>query len=120
MITGHDAYRLFRDEFIALAPDKYPADYIDGQVWAGFWRCLSNGKAAILFTLKTYPSGLREVEGLAAVGELESITALVRVAEDWGRTLECAIASIESRPAWTKIMKQYGYEVSQVRIEKGL
>jgi len=118
MMQGIDAYLPFRREFVALAPDKYPPEYIDGQVYAGLWLCWGDEKAAILAEVKTYPSGLREIHGLAAAGEVESIIGLIPLAEEYGRHVRCSIASIESRPAWAKLLP--GYEVDQIRIVRGL
>ena len=118
MTTGWEAYLPFRDDFAALAPDKYPVEYIDCQVSACFWQCWSNGKAAILAKIRTYPTGLKEVHGLCAAGELESIKSLIPLAEEYGRHVGCTIASIESRPEWARILPDY--EVEQVRIVKGL
>ena len=118
MMTGWDAYTPFRSEFTALCPEKYPPEYLDAMVASGQWVCWSDGKAAILAEVKVYPSGLREVHGLGAVGDLEAIQGLIPLAEAWGRANGCAIASIESRPAWAKLLTDY--EVEQVRIVKGL
>lgn len=111
-------YAAFRDEFAALAPEKYPPAYIDAQVTSGNWRCWSDGKAAILARIKRYPSGFREVEGLAAAGEVGSILALIVEAEEWGRQHGCKEASIASRPAWARLLPDY--QVHQVRIVKEL
>ena len=120
MTTGWDAYAPFREEFTALCPEKYPPEYIDAMVSGGAWRCWGNERAAILAEIRTYPSGLREVHGLAAAGDVEAIVELIPLAEDWGRANGCALASIESAPAWTRIMKKHGYVTEQVRIAKGL
>ena len=111
-------YALFRDQFAALAPHKYPAEYIDAQVRSGNWKCWSNGKAAILATIKRYPSGFREVEGLAAAGDAQSILSLIPQAEEWGRQHGCSEASIASRPAWSRLLPDY--TVDQIKIVKEL
>lgn len=118
MTTGWEAYLPFREEFIALAPDKYPAAYMDCQVATCVWQCWSDGKSAILAEIRTYPSGLMEVHGLAAAGVLEGIKKLIPLAEEYGRHLGCTIASIESRPEWARVLPDY--EVEQVRVVKGL
>lgn len=120
MMTGFDAYLPFREAFVALSPDKFPPDYIDAQVWAGFWQCWSDGRAAILAEIKTYPSGLKEVHGLAAAGDLENIVALIPYAEAYGRKAGASLASIESAPGWARIMEKHGYATDQVRIVRGL
>lgn len=113
-----EAYARFRNDFVSLDPDRYPADYIDGQVTAGAWRCWGNEQAAILAEIRSYPSGAREVHGIAAAGELEQIIGLIPLAEEWGRECGCQWASIESHPAWARLLP--GYEVAQVRIVKEL
>ena len=118
MMTGWEAYLPFRSEFTALCPEKYPPEYIDAMVASGQWACWSDGKAAILFELKRYPSGLLEVYGWGAVGELESIKTLVEAAEVFGTQNGATAAEIESRPGWVKALA--GYEVTQVKIRKEL
>lgn len=119
-MTTDEAYLRFRHEFIALDPERYPAEFIDAQVWAGFWRCWGNEHAAILAEVKAYPSGVREVHGIAAAGELEAIIELIPLAEQFGRETGCARAVIDSLPAWSRIMKDKGYCVNRVEIVKGL
>lgn len=112
------AYLRFRHEFIALAPELYPAAFIDGEVEGGAWQCLGDDQAAILFTIKNYPSGVLELEGLAAAGDMDSILKLVREAEQWGREQGCALASIESREGWARMLPDY--RPHQTRIVKEL
>lgn len=118
MNTGWDAYEPFRPDFHALDPDRYPADYMDAQVYAGFWRCWGTPEAAILVELKRYPSGVLEVHGVAAAGDLQTIVGLIPCAEHWGRELGAVRAVIESRSGWERILN--GYEVHQVSIRKDL
>lgn len=118
MMQGIDAYLPFRREFVSLAPDKYPPEYIDGQVYAGLWLCWSDDRAAILAEIKQYPSGLREIHGLAAAGDLSHILELIKLAEEYGRHVRCSIASIESREGWAKLLPDYAVE--QVRIVREL
>lgn len=117
-----EAYERFRDEFIALDPERYPADYIDRQVWTGAWQCAGNDKAAILYKIEAFPSGAREVQGLAAAkaddATLDHIKALIPIAEQYGREAGCRWASIESHPAWARLLP--GYEPSQLRIVREL
>lgn len=117
-MTGWDAYAPFREEFTALCPEKYPPAYIDAQVLSCAWQCWSDGKAAILAEIRTYPSGLKEVHGLAAAGDLESILGLIPLAEAYGRHVGCTLASIESRDGWGRLLPDYAAE--QTRIVKGL
>lgn len=110
-------YIRFRDIFVALDPDRYPAEWWDHQILSGAFRCWGNDRAAIVAEIKTYPSGLREVHGVAAAGELASIAELIPLAEAWGREAACVRAVIESRPGWAKLPD---YEVHQVAVRKEL
>lgn len=112
------AYLRFRDEIVALDPDRYPAEWIDAQVWGGLWRCWGNDEAVILAEIKTFPSGLREVHGIAAAGCLAGIRKLIPLAEAWGRENGCRDASIESRPEWARLLPDY--RIEQVRIVRAL
>lgn len=118
MKTGWEAYKPFREAIVALDPLRYPADYIDRQVWAGFWRCWGTEDAAILAELRTYPSGVFEVHGIAAAGDLDAIIALIPKAEDWGRSLGAIGAVIESRPGWIKALPDY--QLFQAAMRKDL
>lgn len=111
-------YVRFRAEIVSLDPDRYPPEWIDAQVRGGLWRCWGNDEAVILAEVKTFPSGLREVHGLAAAGELAAIKALIPEAEAWGRECGCRDASIESRPEWARLLPEY--RVEQVRIVRAL
>ena len=74
---------------------------------------LANEKAAIVFGVKTYPTGAKVLHGLCAVGELDSIKELIAQAEGIGRRAGCIAASIESRPGWARTMKDYAtYQVA--------
>lgn len=117
-----EPYLRFREDFVSLDPERYPAEYVDRQVWAGTWRCWGNERAAILVKIETFPSGAREVQGLAAAktddATLGDIIALIPLAEQWGRENGCRWASVESHPAWAKLLPDYA--PSQLRIVKEL
>lgn len=110
-------YLAFRDEIVALDPERYPAEFIDRQVLEGAWRCWGCHEAAILAEIKTYPSGFKELHGIAAAGELRAIVGLIRLAEEWARGQGCARAVIESRPGWAKALPEYEPHQYSVRKE---
>ena len=111
-------YLAWREHFVSLAPDKYPAEWIDAQVASGAFRCWANMNAAILAEIRTYPSGLKEVHGLAAAGCPASILRLIPSAEAWGRANGCTLASLESRRGWARMLPEY--QENQVRLVKDL
>jgi hypothetical protein len=107
----------FRDEFAAIDPDRFPIEYIEGRVASGDWRVWSTDRAAIIAEIKIYPTGEKEVHGIAAAGELAEIVALIPHAEQWGRDEGCSRAVIESRPGWARLP---GYVLHQVSVRKDL
>lgn len=112
------AYEIFRDDIVTLDPDRYPPSYVDKQVLVGAWRCWGSDRACILAEIRVYPSGVRELHGVAAAGDLHEIAKLIPMAERWGQSLGCVRAVIESRPGWDRVLP--GYEVHQVAVRKEL
>jgi hypothetical protein len=49
---------------------------------------------------------------------LAAIIALIPKAEEWGRSLDCIGAVIESRPGWIKALP--GYQLFQAAMRKDL
>lgn len=115
-----EAYLTFRRDFAAIDPARYPIDWIDHQIAAGVYRCWGNEHAAIIAEIHTYPSGLKEVHGVAAAGDLQEIVSLIPNAEQWGREQGCVGAEILSHIGWAKVMASHGYKMSQARVYKEL
>lgn len=114
-------YAHWRGRFLeAVDQDLHPAWWIDNNVADGTWRFWGNDDAAILVELKQYPSGALEVHGLVAAGEVSAIKALIPLAEEYGRDCGATRASIASTPAWSRLMRDEGYQIEQVTIVKGL
>jgi len=116
------AYQHFRPEFLkAVDLSLYPAEWIDAQVHSGLFQFRCTERAAILFEVKVYPSGLRDVHGILAAGDLAEIRdILIPSAEAWGRAHGCAGSIIESRSGWARVLRRRGYESHQVAIRKEL
>ena len=115
------SYADWRGRFLeAVDEDLHPADWIDAMVATGKWRFWESDKAAILAELNTYPSGVKEVHGIVAAGDLDAIKALIPMAERWGRAGGATRATIQSSPAWSRLMADSGYRVEQVIIAKEL
>jgi hypothetical protein len=100
--------------------DLYPAEWLDRRVASGRARFWGNESGAILAEIKTYPSGVKEVHGLVAAGDVDAVKALIPLAEQWGRQCGATRGSISSHPAWARIMRDAGYEPTQLTIVKGL
>lgn len=115
-------YQRFRDRFISiLDPALYTPAWLDCMVLTGQFRLFTSERSAILASIHVYPTGLKEVRGEAAVGNLgELIRHAIPQAEVWARSQDCTLASIQSRPGWIKMMKHSGYDLHQSCIRKVL
>jgi hypothetical protein len=112
----------WRDQFAAmLDPRFYTVEWLDGEVFSGRIHLIAVEDAAVLVTLKGYPTGATEVHGMAAAGNMVRIVnTLIPAAERWGREHGAIVASIESREGWGRVLKPYGYEPHQLTIRKEL
>lgn len=114
-------YWLFRDQLEQLLdPRCYTIEWLDRQIMTGAASVIANDKAIIVFQVKEYPAGAREVHGLCAAGDLAVILELIEQAEDWGRAMGCEFASIASREGWSRVLSDKGYRVHQVELRKEL
>lgn len=122
MVTDWNAYVRFRPEFIeVLDPALYSPEWLDAMVFTGQFHLFTAENSAILAAIKVYPTGFKELEGQAAVGNLDEIVRqLIPQAEDFARSQGCSAAVIESRAGWAKTMKRYGYHLHQTAIRKAL
>lgn len=115
-------YLRFRSQFKeVLDPRFHTIEWLDAQVLIGEFKLFTDGKSCILVKETVYPTGLREIHGVAATGELKAIRAsLIPTAIKWAIENGCVSALIESRRAWEKILKADGWELHQVSMRKWL
>ena len=79
----------------------------------------TRGDSAILCSIKTYPTGFKELHGQAAIGNLRAIVSdLIPQAITFGIESGCNEAVISSRKGWERMMKDF--EVYQVELRKSL
>ena len=115
-------YQHWRNAFADMLDCRtHTGAWLDSEVEAGRIKCWATDAAAIIAEIKTYPTGARELHGLAAVGDMMVIVGeLIPQAEKWGRKMECDFASIASREGWARVLAPFGYAVHQVTIRKEL
>lgn len=115
-------YLRFRLDFAAiLDPRFYTVEWLDEQILSGAMRLFYHGDSAILVSVRTYPTGAKELHAEAATGELKAIEAsLIPQFLDFGRSQGCEIAVVQSRPGWVKVMQRHGFQVSQISVRKDL
>ena len=116
------SYWDFRDAFREVIDERYHTiEWLDEQVLSGqalFW---STDNAAIIAEIRDYPTGAKDICGLIAAGDLQEIVeVLIPQAEEYGRTLRCVAAQIESREGWSRMLRPYGYETHQIIVRKEL
>lgn len=105
--------------FEALDERHYTQEWLDSEVEAGRVAVLGNDSSAIAFYFKTYPTGWVELTGLCATGGMaEIVETLIPLAEQAAKSLGCQGCKIQSREAWVRALKPYGYELYQTIIEK--
>jgi len=115
-------YLRWRDEFAkVLDPALYTIGWLDGRVESGSAIFMGCDDAAILIEFREYPTGARDLHGLLAAGQLESIVGtLIPRAEAYAREQGAIAAVIESRAGWMKALVGHGYEPYQTCIRKVL
>jgi len=115
-------YERFRPRFAEMLDERfYPLSWLDEQIAAGNIILLAQDDSAILVSVRSYPSGLKEIHGECAVGKRETIvSALIPLAEQFGREIGCEFGAISSRKGWEKVMRASGYELHQTVIRKAL
>jgi hypothetical protein len=99
----------------------FTIEYLDtliGQMKAQVWY---GERSAIVTEIKEYPSGARVIEGVVAAGDLsEIVETLIPKAEEWGRSIGCTLALIQSRQGWARALKPAGYSPFQIAVAKQL
>ncbi len=116
------SYARFRDGLAAAIDQRlFRIEYLDALIEGGHAKIWTGDVSAIVAALKLYPTGIFDIHGLCATGDLEEITAsLIPQAEEFGRGLGCAGALIESRAGWKRQLAPSGYEVHQTSLRKVL
>jgi hypothetical protein len=117
-----NAYQRWRARFhAALDPALHTPAWLDGEVACGRLALFTAADSAIIASVKTYPTGLKEVQGELAVGKrAEIVGSLIPRCERWAQATGCRSAQISSREGWTKIMRSHGYNTYQTTIRKAL
>ena len=102
-------YTMFREDFAGLLDERfYTIEWLDCQVFNGAIRAMGDERAAILYKFERYPTGLLELQGMAAAGDLAVIKdELIPAAEALAKQMGCTSARIESREAWVRLLPDY-------------
>lgn len=121
LVGGWAEYQRFRKAFHELLdPELYPAAWLDGEVACERMHLFCSDSSAMLCSVKSYPSGLKEVHAEAAVGKLGEIANLIPFIETWARAHGCKAASVQSREGWVRVLQRFGYGHYQTTLRKAL
>jgi hypothetical protein len=116
------AYLYWRDAFAELLdPETHTIAWLDNEVASGALQIVASQRSAALVSVKTYPTGLRELHGMCAAGDLDDLlTVVIPACEEWGRAVDCQRSVIESRAGWARVLERHGYREHQRHIRKAL
>lgn len=115
------AYADYRAEIASILDErKHPLWWVESEISNGNITLRENETAIIGVQAIRHPGGLVEVHGMFAAGEREGILNLIDEVCDQAREAGCDVATISSRPAWARILKSRGFEMSQQTISKEL
>jgi hypothetical protein len=103
-----------------LDPRKWPIEWVEAQIAEGRIALLENDTAIIGVERREYPGGLVELHGMFAAGDMAGVLELIDEAVEAGRIAGCDVASIDSKPAWQRILKDKGFRPVKTLIEKDL
>lgn len=67
----------------------------------------TSANAAMLTTIEVYPTGLRELRGWLAGGEMAEIQKIEPIAAEWAKTQKCQIATVAGRKGWMRAFNGY-------------
>lgn len=119
-MEGWFSYLPFRDQIAEVLDERlHPIEWLDAQVFAGLANVFVHDDSCLLTQFNTFPSGAKEIHGLVAVGDMNTIAHILTPrAEQFGREHGCIIASLASRPGWAKALD--GYAPYQLTLRKDL
>ena len=114
-------------QFVRVWPFLEPAaERMGGAVtWETVWEQLQKGEAqlwplpeaGVVTTIETHPTGLKELVGWLAGGDLEQIKASVPAIETFAKDQGCDRIAINGRRGWLKAFDGYK-ELSTVMVKE--
>lgn len=122
VLNRWNEYLRFRDGLVAvLDPELYNPEWLDMMVWSGQFMLFTTENCVILASIKVYPTGVKELHGELAFGNLRDIVHMaIPSAIDFARSQGCKIATISSREGWSRMLKKQGFNLHQTTIRKVL
>lgn len=114
-------YAQHRAEIASILDERrWPLAWVEQQIIEGRIALLENDTAIIGVERREYPGGLVELHGMFAAGDMAGVLELIDQACAAGKLAGCDVASIDSKPAWQRILKDRGFRPVKTLIEKDL
>lgn len=114
-------YLRHRAQIVGMLDErKWPHWWVENEISEGRITLLENETAVIGVEKKVYPGGLIELHGMFAAGEMAGVLELIEQAVEAARIAGCDVASIDSHPAWQRVLKDKGFRPVKTLIEKDL
>jgi hypothetical protein len=117
-----EAYWRWRPLLIeALDSRYYNPEWLDAQVMSGRAIFLHDYLCAVVAEVRFYPTGARDIVVICAAGDAVQLReAMVPALSDIGRQSGCVAFVVQSRKAWSRILKRSGFEHYQTALRKDL
>jgi hypothetical protein len=119
MIEAWDCWRVPLSN--ALDQRYYDLPWLEWLVMSGRARFLANESAAAIAEIIYYPTGARDLKGVCAAGDVhEIVNVLIPELIEWGKSMGCIAAQIESREAWSRLLRKQGFELYKTSVRRAL
>lgn len=92
---------------LAHAGDTHRKEHILARILDGRAQLWTEPGAACVTSIERSDTGLREVNGWLAGGDLDGVRRIVARAEQWGREIGCQRALITGRRGWLRALPGY-------------
>lgn len=117
-----EAYWHWRPLLInALDTRYYNGEWLDAQVMSGRAVFLHDDHSAVVAKVRFYPTGARDIVVVCAAGDARRMRdTWIPVLEQVGRNNGCLDVAIESRQAWTRLLKALGFVKYTFCVRKAL
>ena len=111
------AWPLLKASVMRYADTHRKRDVLEA-IRSGKAKLWTTPNAALVTLLDTYPTGLKEIRGWLAGGDLEEIKGMIPQIEAYGRAMGCTRAVIHGRRGWLRAFD--GYREAAVTMTKEL
>tara|TARA_R110000868_G_scaffold265853_1_gene524736 strand:+ start:4701 stop:5066 length:366 start_codon:yes stop_codon:yes gene_type:complete len=95
------------EESVHRYGETHDKEHIWSRIESGFAQFWALPNSALVTEINTYETGMREIRGWLAAGDMDEIKAFVPKLEDWARMAGCKRAAITGRRGWLRAFADY-------------